>query len=167
MPDPKAYRGGSPRFVAGGIDWDSSDDRKQATLPLLDLGADVPSDLILRVRAFKDDPKDIGTKSIPYGNHLRDMAALEAEYKRKLESVEGQLANAKRSLGLAVLELSGMATTVANLRAELSRRQASSGSIPKDWWRKVMALCHPDRHGNSAESTAVAQWLLSVRPEGK
>lgn len=31
-------------------------------------------------------------------------------------------------------------------------------------WRKIMMLCHPDKHGNSELSQEVTRWLIENRP---
>lgn len=35
----------------------------------------------------------------------------------------------------------------------------------KDKWRKIMMLCHPDKHGNSELSQEVTRWLIENRPK--
>ncbi len=34
-------------------------------------------------------------------------------------------------------------------------------------WKKIMLLCHPDKHGNSETSQEVTRWLIENRPGGK
>lgn len=37
------------------------------------------------------------------------------------------------------------------------------GGIPADMLRRLIMLCHPDRHDNSKASTIATQWLLEQR----
>lgn len=46
-----------------------------------------------------------------------------------------------------------------------SRSPQPNSAIPKDMLPKLIQLCHPDRHGNSALSTEVTRWLLEQRKE--
>ncbi len=36
-------------------------------------------------------------------------------------------------------------------------------SLPVDIVKRLLSLCHPDKHGNSKASTEVTQWLLEQR----
>lgn len=49
-------------------------------------------------------------------------------------------------------------------RFELSRRPIER-TIPLEQWRRLVQLCHPDRHGNSEEANQATRWLMEVRPE--
>ena len=46
----------------------------------------------------------------------------------------------------------------AALRAELGR-----AGMPNEMLDRMIRLCHPDRHGNSAASNEVTAWLLNLR----
>jgi hypothetical protein len=35
--------------------------------------------------------------------------------------------------------------------------------IPPELYRKLLMLCHPDKHGNSETSTEVTRWLIDMR----
>jgi hypothetical protein len=37
--------------------------------------------------------------------------------------------------------------------------------IPENMFRKLLMLCHPDKHNNSPLATEVTQWLLEQRKE--
>jgi hypothetical protein len=39
--------------------------------------------------------------------------------------------------------------------------------IPPDMLRRLIHLCHPDKHGNSQAATTVMQWLLEQREASK
>ncbi len=47
---------------------------------------------------------------------------------------------------------------------EYEREKQTAGSIPADMWRRLVQLCHPDRHGNSEAANNATQWLNKVRP---
>ena len=49
------------------------------------------------------------------------------------------------------------------LRRELERRPPAL-AMPSDQWRRLVQLCHPDRHGGSDAATAATRWLLENRP---
>lgn len=38
-----------------------------------------------------------------------------------------------------------------------------SHGIPEDKLRRLILLCHPDKHGNSETATEITTWLLSLR----
>lgn len=44
-----------------------------------------------------------------------------------------------------------------------SFRQDVPGALSKDMLRKLLQLCHPDKHGGSALATAVTQELLKMK----
>ena len=48
---------------------------------------------------------------------------------------------------------------------QLQAQQASpeKGSIPTEMWRRLVQLCHPDRHNNSDAATLATQWLNKIR----
>lgn len=50
---------------------------------------------------------------------------------------------------------------------DLRGNRTSSGSISKDLLRRLIMLCHPDKHGGSALATEVTQQLLKMREECK
>ena len=49
-------------------------------------------------------------------------------------------------------------------RFELSRRPIER-TIPLEQWRRLVQLCHPDRHSNSEAANQATRWLMEVRPE--
>ncbi len=40
-------------------------------------------------------------------------------------------------------------------------------SIPPDMFRKLLMLCHPDKHGNSELAQEVTRWLIAERGKRK
>lgn len=42
-------------------------------------------------------------------------------------------------------------------------RQHASGPIPSEMLKRLIMLCHPDRHQGSEMSTQMTQWLLEQR----
>lgn len=40
-------------------------------------------------------------------------------------------------------------------------------SIPPGMYRKLLMLCHPDKHGGSALSEEVTRWLIAEREKTK
>lgn len=45
--------------------------------------------------------------------------------------------------------------------AELEKQQQQK--IPEDMMKRLLMLCHPDKHGNSTLSNDVTKWLLKQR----
>lgn len=54
------------------------------------------------------------------------------------------------------------------LRAELAqarqRKTLATPAIPREQWRRLMMLVHPDKHAGSEAAVKAAQWLNEVRP---
>lgn len=48
-------------------------------------------------------------------------------------------------------------------RLELARRPRER-VLPADQWRRLLQLCHPDKHANSETATTITRWLLENRP---
>ena len=49
-------------------------------------------------------------------------------------------------------------------RIEKLLRELSTGTIPIEQWRRLMQLCHPDKHGGSVTANEATRWLMEVRP---
>ena len=45
-----------------------------------------------------------------------------------------------------------------------SRAPRATRPIPREQWRRLMMLVHPDKHGGSEAAVRAAQWLNQVRP---
>jgi hypothetical protein len=58
-------------------------------------------------------------------------------------------------------EMLALKAKIASLEWQLLAAQASS--IPPDMLRRIIQLCHPDKHNNSAAATEATQWLLKQR----
>lgn len=43
-------------------------------------------------------------------------------------------------------------------------RAPATARIPKDCWRRLVQLAHPDRHGGSDAANEATRWLLENRP---
>ena len=44
---------------------------------------------------------------------------------------------------------------------------ASACPVPPDMLRRLIQLCHPDRHANSEAATTATRYLLALRKEAK
>jgi hypothetical protein len=42
-------------------------------------------------------------------------------------------------------------------------KSQKAAPIPEDKLKKMIMLCHPDKHNGSKTSTEITQWLLSLR----
>ena len=80
---------------------------------------------------------------------------------RQLADMQQQLANAQR-------KHEQQRNTIAELSAAVQKwqnmRYSTTHSIPAEMWRRLVQLCHPDRHGGSEASNKATQWLNSIRP---
>lgn len=45
-----------------------------------------------------------------------------------------------------------------------AKPRPSAGAIDKEMLRRLIQLCHPDKHGGSVAATTATQWLLSQKP---
>ena len=47
------------------------------------------------------------------------------------------------------------------------RSQVTRATIPNDMMKRLLQLCHPDKHSNSKLSVETTQWLLERRQENE
>jgi hypothetical protein len=52
---------------------------------------------------------------------------------------------------------------VENAALQLRLEVRPAPTIPAEMLRRLVQLCHPDRHGGSAAATAATAWLLDQR----
>lgn len=59
-----------------------------------------------------------------------------------------------------------MQAGLINALAQQLREQtpATSGNMTKEIWRRLLQLCHPDKHPNSEAATLATQWLNKNKP---
>lgn len=79
-----------------------------------------------------------------------------------------------RALRAAEAENATLRREVADIAADRDRwrlkamskptRAPATARIPKDHWRRLVQLAHPDRHGGSDAATEATRWLLKNRP---
>jgi predicted nucleic acid-binding Zn-ribbon protein len=86
--------------------------------------------------------------------HLRELHAVEDECSRKVGELEREITELRWRRDQLERD---------NLHLKSHVRQATT-AIPAAMWKKIAALCHPDKHSNSKAATEVMQWLNSVRP---
>lgn len=69
-----------------------------------------------------------------------------ANKRAELEELQGELAAAQRRI------------------YELERRpRADAPTLKPDQIKRLIMLCHPDKHGNSKVSNEITQWMLGLR----
>ena len=51
--------------------------------------------------------------------------------------------------------------------ADAARSYEQGNGIPEEQLKRLLHLCHPDKHGNSPTATAITQWLLQMRSASK
>lgn len=52
-----------------------------------------------------------------------------------------------------------------NKRPQAPKTTISKSTIPGDMLRRLLQLCHPDKHSNSKLSVETTQWLLQRKQE--
>ncbi len=78
----------------------------------------------------------------------------------KILALEGQLAESKVLGGKFQALYESSKGKIKELQLMLL---LSQDPIPADMLRRVIMLCHPDKHGNSKASTEATKFLLSLR----
>jgi regulator of replication initiation timing len=86
-------------------------------------------------------------------NENKQLTRENEDLKRRLESVECNFERLQ-----------------ASFQKHLNREKASkvvvkvtnNPNISKDMKRRLLQLCHPDKHNNSESSKIITQWLLSL-----
>lgn len=76
----------------------------------------------------------------------------------RMARVERELKNQVRAQSELILSLQN---EIYDLEVALQSRSAKSAEIPAEIKRRLVSLCHPDRHGNSQLANRVTVWLLS------
>lgn len=61
-------------------------------------------------------------------------------------------------------ELVAVRAELAQARQRKPRATRTTPAIPRDQWRRLMMLVHPDKHAGSEAAVRAAQWLNEVRP---
>lgn len=102
--------------------------------------------------------------------------APDAELKRlrgELEAVHQELARRGRAHQDTVAKTAELERACASLKAESEKwkrryyavlaRSGGRAPIPPDILRRLLWLCHPDRHENSDAATVTTAWLLAQR----
>lgn len=57
-------------------------------------------------------------------------------------------------------------TVIHNLKAgrQANGKTAGATEMPKEVWRRLLQLCHPDKHSNAESATLATQWLNANKP---
>ncbi len=91
-------------------------------------------------------------------------------------SFESEIIRLKNDLRKANKLASERVETIIRQEAEIARlikevnsmarmrRQSQSAPFSKEIWRRLVQLCHPDKHANSEASNTATQWLNANRP---
>ncbi len=61
-------------------------------------------------------------------------------------------------------ELAAVQAELAQARQRKPRAPRATRPIPREQWRRLMMLVHPDKHAGSEAAVKAAQWLNEVRP---
>jgi len=112
----------------------------------------------------------------PRANPDQDQPAPSAEFKRlraELEAAHLEAARVRRDAAEKTAELE---RACASLKTDCDKwkrryyallaRKGGRAPIPPDILRRLLWLCHPDRHANSDAATVTTAWLLAQRSHG-
>jgi len=88
---------------------------------------------------------------------IRLKSELKAAQKLANDRVQ-TIARQEAEIARLVSEVNSMA------RAARTRRQSQSAPFSKEIWRRLLQLCHPDKHDGSEASNTATQWLNANRP---
>lgn len=104
-----------------------------------------------------------------------DIADKVAQLRRELQDAKGMISLLKKALGTRTdtaemtklrRELQAARGTIAALEHTLSldkNRPASALMIPAEQMKRLLQLCHPDKHDGSQAANEATRWLLSLR----
>lgn len=97
-----------------------------------------------------------------------------ATHSRQVEAYQRTVAKAIHDANSLIATQERLVRAVESLTLENARlREAAAINVDArrevppfshTMWKRMIALCHPDRHDNSKQATEVTQFLLSVRP---
>lgn len=89
-------------------------------------------------------------------------------FRQEIITLRNQLNAANKAVNEKIETIARQEEEIARLnkkyRSAMNSRIGSSTSIPKDVWRRLLQLCHPDKHSNSEAATAATQWLNANKP---
>lgn len=97
----------------------------------------------------------------------REITELRSRVKSQMEIIDAlKLENKLLKNGQYTNELQRLQRKLEQMKSELEgrprSRSLSSLSLPEDIKKRLVMLCHPDRHNNSEMSNKVLQWLNSL-----
>ena len=91
-----------------------------------------------------------------------ERTGIEAWYSRKYSTIMGGHLQRGEWLRLSVPQWLYEKAT-GEQPAPVPPTTNAGGGIPADMLKRLIMLCHPDRHDNSTASTLATQWLLEQR----
>ena len=113
------------------------------------------------------------TAPAPASETLFSLEREVSRLKSRLHEAEDMVLSANEELKVrtasyleATAKLTDEINSLTRENARLRRRPLSAGScvIPKETWRLLMQLVHPDKHNGSPASQAAAKWLNENKP---
>jgi len=86
----------------------------------------------------------------------RKLHVMEEDYKRAVNDYT-KLSLRYESQTRRVIELT-------DLVRQLQNGAKTAAEMPKEVWRRLLQLCHPDKHNGSEAATMATQWLNANKP---
>lgn len=93
----------------------------------------------------------------------REITELRSRVNSQMEIIDALRAeNQMLKDGTYTNELQRLQRKLEKMKFELEGKQVVSASIPDEFKKRLVMLCHPDRHNNSEMSNKVSQWLNTL-----
>lgn len=86
----------------------------------------------------------------------KELAAVKAARKELMEL--------NRRFVLRIDEQNDRINALLAMVKQLQQPSPHLGKMPLEVWRRLMQLCHPDKHGGSVAANSATQWLNQNKP---
>lgn len=96
------------------------------------------------------------------------VARLESQLLRE-QKARAQAEKTRDELNVRLVAQADRINALLALVKQLQLQQPSSpawGKMPLEVWRRLVQLCHPDKHGGSVAANSATQWLNQNKPAG-
>lgn len=100
------------------------------------------------------------------GRNAQDLAKV-ARMEAQLLREQKARAQAEKTRDELNARLAAQTDRINSLLAMVKQLQQPSphlGKMPLEVWRRLMQLCHPDKHGGSVAANSATQWLNQNKP---
>ncbi|CAK0780957.1 conserved hypothetical protein [Gammaproteobacteria bacterium] len=94
---------------------------------------------------------------------VRRLANDNSRLTRENMSLEGKMSKLMIEFGKLTRMVSQLQQDNTNLHRQVQTRAHQSASFPGDMMRRLLQLCHPDKHNGSEAALKATKWLLDQR----